>query len=43
MFDCFKRAWDIEMQKLHLGLDYWYVWLIMFIIFGIIIWKLNRD
>ncbi len=43
MFEFFKKAWNIEVQRWNLFLDYWYVWLIIFIILGIIGYVYLKD
>jgi hypothetical protein len=39
----FQDIWNAEMGRWHVFLKYWYVWLIFFIIFGIVAWKLCKD
>lgn len=43
MINFFKQVWDIEMQRFNLFLEYWYVWIIVFGICGIAIWKINKN
>ena len=45
MFEYFQKLWDLEMQKLKLSLDYWYIgvgMLIIIIVTGFIIYKYNK-
>jgi hypothetical protein len=43
MSEFFKKSWDIEIERFNLFLEYWYVWLILFIIMGVTLYYFNNK
>lgn len=38
MGEYFRKVWEIEIEKIHLALDYWYISVSILVIATILIW-----